>query len=356
MAQPVHFIGVDLGGTTLTAAAVDVISGQVVGRRQIPTLAKEGHDAVMARMVDLIQTVIADAGLSQADIGGVGIGVPGVLDLERGLTLFLPNLPGTWPNVPLKATIEAEVGLPTYLLNDVRSFTLGEKTFGAGRDVDTMVCLAIGTGIGGGVVINGQLHLGIGGTAGEVGHQIIDPYGPPCGCGSRGCLEAFASGPAITAMALKAITQGLTTRIAEIVSYDLNKVTPEVIYQAAQTGDPIAVDIYERAGFYIGIGVANLITILSPQMVVIGGGVAKAGNLLFDPIRRAARERVHVTPIDQVQIVPAQLGTDAGLIGAAVWASLRLRSGQALRLRSGQAPQTTRDLPHPTLPGGEHQR
>ena len=323
MVQPIHFIGVDLGGTTLTAAVVDVVSGQVLGRHQIPTLAKEGHDAVMVHMAGLIHTVISDAGLSQADVGGVGIGAPGVLDLERGLTLFLPNLPGNWPNVPLKATIEVGVELPTHLLNDVRCFTLGEKTFGAGRDVDTLVCLAIGTGIGGGVVVNGQLHLGIGGTAGEVGHQIIDPYGPPCGCGSWGCLEAFASGPAITAMALKAITQGLTTGIAEIVDYDLNKVTPEVVCQAALAGDSIAKDIYERAGFYIGVGVANLITLLSPQMVVIGGGVAQAGDLLFDPIRRTARERVQVILIERVQIVPAQLGTDAGLIGAAVWASLQ---------------------------------
>jgi glucokinase len=250
----------------------------------------------------------------------VGIGVTGVLDMERGVTLLLPNLPGTWPQIPLRATIEARVGLPTSLLNNVRAFTLGEKTFGAGRDVDNIVCLAVGTGVGGGIVINGQLYLGIGGTAGEVGHQIIDPYGPPCGCGSRGCLEAFASGPAITAMALKSITQGVTTRIAEMVEYDLNRVTPELICRAAEGGDPVARDIYERAGFYLGFGVANLIVILSPQMVIIGGGVAQAGEVLFEPLRRTVRERVHVTPLDEVQIVPAQLGTDAGLVGAAVWA------------------------------------
>jgi glucokinase len=273
-------------------------------------------------MADLINEAVADAGLDRKEIGGVGIGAPGVLDLERGITLFLPNLPGEWRNVPLGPTIAERVGLPVSLLNDVRSFTLGEKTFGAGRDVDTIVGIAIGTGIGGGLVINGQLHLGLEGTAGEVGHQIIDPHGPPCGCGSRGCLEAFASGPAITAMALKAITQGRTTRIAELVSYDLNEVTPEVVCRAALDGDVVAQEVYRRAGFYLGIGVANLITIISPQMVVIGGGVAQAGDLLFDPIRRTARESVHVTPFDRVQIVPAELGTDAGLIGAAVWASL----------------------------------
>ncbi|RLC68230.1 MAG: ROK family protein, partial [Chloroflexi bacterium] len=154
MARSTHFIGVDLGGTNLSAAVVNVVSGEILGRHRVPTLAHEGHDAVMARMVDLIREVLADAGLDKTTIGGVGVGAPGVLDLERGTTLFLPNLPGGWRNVPLKATIEASVDLPVYLLNDVRSYTLGEKTFGAGRQVDTMVCLAIGTGIGGGMVVN----------------------------------------------------------------------------------------------------------------------------------------------------------------------------------------------------------
>jgi len=319
----IHYVGVDLGGTTITAGAVNVVSGEVLGRQQIPTLGKEGPDAVIARMVDLVHAVIADAGLRKEDVGGIGVGLPGVLDMERGITVFLPNLPGGWRNVPLKATMESGTGLPTYLLNDVRSFTLGEKTFGAGRDVDTLVCVAIGTGIGGGMVINGKLHMGLDGTAGEIGHQVIDPYGPPCSCGSRGCLETFASGPAITAMALKAISHGRMTKIAEMVSYDLNRVTPEIVYRAAQDGDPVAKDIYERAGFYLGVGIANLITVLSPQMVVIGGGVAQAGDLLLEPVRRTIRERVHVTPLDKVQIVPAELGTNAGLIGAAVWASLQ---------------------------------
>ena len=321
-----HFVGVDLGGTTLTAALVNVVTGERLGRHHVPTLAKEGHAAVMARMADLINEVIRDAGMDEKRIGGIGIGAPGVLDMDRGLTLFLPNLPGEWRDVPLGATIEEKVGLPVRLLNDVRSFTLAEKTFGAGRDVDTMVGMAIGTGIGGGLVIDGKLHLGLDGTAGEVGHHVIDPYGPRCGCGSRGCLEAFASGPAITAMALKAIAQGTTTRIAELISYDRNEVTPKVIAEAAQDGDPVAQEIYERAGFYIGIGVANLITIVSPEMVVIGGGVAQAGDLLFDPIRRTVRETAKVAPVEKVEIVPADLGTDAGLIGAAVWASLHVET------------------------------
>jgi glucokinase len=321
--ESTHYIGVDLGGTTLTAAAVDIASGDITGRQQVPTLAIQGPEAVMARMAELIRCVSDAAGLPKEQIGAVGIGVPGVLDMERGYTVFLCNMPTTWPQVPLQATMEDKVGLPAFILNDVRAFTLGEKTFGAGRDVDTIVCVAIGTGIGGGIVVNGQLHLGISGTAGEVGHQVVDSYGPPCACGSRGCLETLASGAAITAMALKAITQGVTTQIAGLVENDLNAVTPEVIARAAREGDPVACEIFERAGFYLGIGVANLITVISPRMVIIGGGVAQAGELLLHPLRRTVVDRVRLTPMDHVQIVRAQLGTDAGLVGAAAWAARR---------------------------------
>jgi len=314
------YLGVDLGGTRLSAAVVDAGTGEVGGLRTIPTLAREGHDAVVERMAELIETVIAESGLAKDQLAAIGIGVPGMLDLERGQTLFLPNLPGNWPNVPLQSMIAERLGLPTHLLNDARSMTLGEWAFGAGRDVDDMACFTIGTGIGGGLVIGGKLHLGVGGTGGELGHQIIDMHGPPCGCGSRGCLEAFASGSAITAMAIKAVTQGLTTRIGHMVDYDLNHINPEVIAQAAQAGDEIACDIYQRAGFYLGIAVSNVLTAVGPRKVVIGGGVAQAGELLFSPIRSTVQERVHIMPKEEVQILPAQLGTNAGLIGAALWA------------------------------------
>src|SRR5690349_3756101 len=185
------YIGCDLGGTNLRAAIVDVESGTVLHQLNIPTLAREGHDAVMKRMADLFLQLIQSAEMDKDEIGGVGIGVPGVLDLEKGETLFLPNLAGTWPHVPLQKTITELTGLPTALLNDVRSITYGEWRFGAGRGVDTVAVFAIGTGIGGGLVISGQLHLGIGGTAGELGHTTIDYNGPVCGCGNRGCVEAY---------------------------------------------------------------------------------------------------------------------------------------------------------------------
>jgi glucokinase len=318
------YIGCDLGGTNLRAAIVDVENGSVIHQMSIPTLARDGPDALMKRMAGLFLQIIAWAGLTKEDVGGVGIGVPGVLDLEKGETLFLPNLAGTWPHVPLADTITKLTGLPTALLNDVRSITNGEWRFGAGRGVDTVAVFAVGTGIGGGLVINGQLHLGIGGTGGELGHMTIDYSGPTCGCGNKGCLEAFASGPAIAAMGMKAVTQGLTTRIGEMCEYDLNRITPELIARAAQEGDPIAREIYERAGFYLGIAAANVCVAIGPRRIIIGGGVAQAGDLLLEPIRRTLHERVTVIPIEQVEVVQSQLGDNAGVIGVACWTADQL--------------------------------
>lgn len=317
------YIGCDLGGTNLRAAIVDVETGTVLHQLSVPTLAREGHNAVMNRMGELFLNVIQSSGISLENIGGIGIGVPGTLDLEKGETLFLPNLPGTWPHVPLSSTITHLTRLPTVLLNDVRSITFGEWRFGAGRGVDTIAVFAIGTGIGGGLVINGQLHLGIGGTGGELGHMSIDFNGPRCGCGRLGCVEAFASGPAISAMGMKAVAQGLTTRIGELCEFDLNRITPELIARAALDGDEIAKDIYEKAGFYIGNAVANICSSIGPRRVIIGGGVAQAGNLLLEPIRRTVKSIVHIVPVDQVDIVPSELGNNAGVIGVASWAAIK---------------------------------
>jgi glucokinase len=199
--------------------------------------------------------------------------------------------------------------------------TNGEWRFGAGRGVDTVAVFAIGTGIGGGLVINGHLHLGIGGTAAELGHMVIDFNGPRCGCGNYGCVEAYASGPAITAMGLKAVTQGLTTKIADLCTNDLNLITPKLIAQAANGGDEIAKDIYERAGFYLGIAAGIVCVAVSPRRIILAGGVSQAGDLLLDPIRRTLSERISVMPVKQVEVVQSQLGNNAGVIGAACWAA-----------------------------------
>jgi glucokinase len=319
------FVGVDLGGTHLRAAIVDSETGKLSGFKQIPTQAHKGHDAVIVRMADLIKEVIAAEGNPNTGVGGVGIGVPGVLDLERGWVKFLPNLPDNWLDVPLSQAIEERLDLPTYLLNDARSMTFGEWKFGGGRGVQTMACFTLGTGIGGGLIVNGRLHLGTGGIAGELGHQTIDFNGPRCGCGNSGCLEAFASGPAIAAMGIKAVIQGLTTNIGELVNYDLNRITPKVIYQAAQEGDEVAREIFELAGYYIGIAVGNVCVSVGPRKVVIGGGVSQAGDLLLDPIRRKVNERSSMILVSEVQIVLAELGTNAGIVGAALWAKEQIQ-------------------------------
>jgi glucokinase len=318
------YIGCDLGGTNLRAAIVDVESGSVLAQLGEATQAREGHSAVMRRMGDLFLQLIRSAKIDPYEIGGIGIGVPGVLDLEKGTTVFLPNLPGTWPDVPLQETIRQYTGLPTAILNDVRAITFGEWKFGAGRGVDTVAVLAIGTGIGGGLVINNRLHLGIGGTGGELGHMTINFDGPRCGCGNYGCLETYASGPAIAAMGMKAVTQGLTTRIADLCDLDLNRITPQLIAQAALEGDEIAMDIYEKAGAYLGVAAAILCASVSPKRIIVGGGVANAGRLLLDPMDATMRKRVFIMPVEQVKIVPADLGDQAGVIGAALWAQSRV--------------------------------
>ena len=318
-----HYIGVDLGGTNLRAAIANTDTGQIFHQRKCPTLAAEGQEAVIGRIVQLIRELVQTADDGTCDIKGVGIGVPGTPDIARGMIQFLPNLPGKWLNVPLQAIVEEQVGLPVALINDVRAITLGEWTFGAGRGAETLVCLAIGTGIGGGVVVNGQFHLGIGGTAGEFGHHVVEVDGLPCGCGGKGCLELYASGPAIAAMGVKEVMHGHTTRIGELVDHDLNRIDAELIARAAREGDPIARGILQRAGMYLGIAVGNILGVISPEKVIFGGGVSRAGDLLLRPIVQTVNERVHVLPLERVQFILAELGINGGLLGAALWAKRR---------------------------------
>ena len=316
-----YYLGIDLGGTNIKAALVNTLTGEISGTTSIPTQSREGYDAVIANMGKLVERIVAASGIAPDNIGGIGIGVPGEIDMERGVTLFLTNLPGQWRNVALAEKLKALTGFEVSLINDARAMTFAEWKFGAGKGVETAAFYTLGTGIGGGLIINNKLHLGIGGAGGELGHVIVDLYGDACGCGSRGCVEAYASGPAIAAMGMKAVVQGLTTSLAEMCGDDLNKITPELVCQAALAGDEIAKDIYERAGRYIGIGVASIITALNPRRVVFGGGVAAAGELILDPIRRTVQSRVTLINIDEVHIVLATLGNNAGLVGAATWAS-----------------------------------
>ncbi|HOV30106.1 MAG TPA: ROK family protein [Anaerolineaceae bacterium] len=316
-----YYVGCDLGGTNIKAGLVDLLSGQVIASKNTKTLSYEGHEAVIRRMADLIMSLVAEAGFEWDQIGGIGVSAPGRLDLEKGETIFITNFPGHWINVPLKATLEEYLHVPVYILNDVRAITYGEWAFGAGKGVDCMLCFAIGTGIGGGVVMNNQLVLTQGGTAGELGHITIDIHGPICGCGNNGCVETLASGPAIAAMGLKAVVQGQKTIIGEMVNYDLNKITAHVIAKAAEAGDEVALSIWNEVGSNIGVAVINAALVVGPKRVVITGGVAAAGELLLHPIRETLRKRMIVMPADKIEIVQGSLGDNAGIIGLAVWAA-----------------------------------
>lgn len=316
-----HYIGCDLGGTNIKAGIVDLKSGSVLQTKSTPTEAHRGHEKVMERMVDLVQSLVDSSPLDRERLEGLGVSAPGVLDPDRGRTLFLPNFPGQWRNIPLGKTLSNALRLPVSILNDVRAITFGEYKFGAGRGVNRLACYAIGTGIGGGLIIDGKLHLGFQGTAGELGHHTVEMDGLRCGCGNYGCLEAYASGPAIASRAEKAVRQGLTTQIGEMVDYDLNQITPRVVARAAEDGDELALEIWDVVGRYLGTGIANVCVSIGPERVVLSGGVAAAGDLILNPVRRTLQERVHVMPIDKVEVVLGSLGQEAGILGMASWAA-----------------------------------
>lgn len=314
------YVGIDMGGTTINVVGL-AASGQVLARDQVPTLAQEGPEAVIGRLINLIEAISGSL-RNQSTVAGIGVAVAGVVDKDTGTLLVLPNFPGSWRGVTLGPRLQQRFSMPTFILNDARAATFGEKAFGAGRKSRNMVMLTLGTGIGGGIIIENDLYFGSEGHAGEVGHQTVDLEGPLCGCGNKGCLEALASGPAIASMAIRAVKQGMTTKIRDMVGNDLNKIDPKVVSDAAYAGDAVAISIIETAGTYIGTGVANLIVVLNPDTVVIGGGVAQAGEMLFRAIENAVNQRVCIFGGGRglVRIVPAELGREAGAIGAAAWA------------------------------------
>ncbi|MCL5256255.1 MAG: ROK family protein [Chloroflexi bacterium] len=319
------YMGVDVGGTTVNTAVIDE-SGRVITKEQIDTLAHQGSEAVLDRIC-----ASADALIKRVEAEGrlmaIGVALPGIVHMDRGVSLFLTNFPGNWPEVPVAAFFLQRTGLPTYIMNDARAATWGESRFGAGRGAHNMAMLTLGTGIGGGLVINDDLYFGTRGWAGEIGHITVELHGPRCACGNYGCVEALASGPAISAAAMKAIRQGFATKMRDMVSGDLNLVTPEIVASAAEAGDVVALEIMEQTGHYIGTAIAAVLLIFNPELVVIGGGVAKAGRLLFEPIRRVAdiRSSLFIEPMGGAKIVPAELGEDAGAIGAAAWAMRKTR-------------------------------
>jgi glucokinase len=245
----------------------------------------------------------------------VGIGSPGPLDRQTGVVINTPNL--GWRNFPLRDLVSNGVGLPSALDNDANCATYGEWWLGAGREVDTLVGLTHGTGIGGGIVLNGEIYHGISDVAGEIGHMTIDSTGRRCKCGNYGCLEAYASGPAIALRAVEGIESGVDTVLTEMVGGKLDQITAATVYEAAVGGDPYAEEVVKDTAKFLGAGVANIINILNPEMVVIAGGVTRAGEHLFAPLRAEVRLRAFRSAEERCRIVPAELLGTAGVVGAA---------------------------------------
>jgi len=319
------YASVDLGGTKI-AGALARGGDEILAEERVPTHSHEGPQAVLERIAALVLELSQRAGESPS---AVGMGVPGLVDTAAGVTKFCPNLPTQWRNVPAGEILADRIGCPVFLLNDARTATLGEFTFGHGRGVDTMVFFTVGTGIGGGIVVDGKLRLGPMDAAGELGHQTLQPDGPLCGCGNRGCLESLASGPAMVAEGVRLLHSGLAPLLFEMVSGNAAAVTPKEMGAAARAGDRLVEAAIDRCAGWLGIGVANLVTALHPDVVVIGGAVAGLDDLLLKPLRAVVRERVRMFPVDGVRIERSLLGEKAGLLGGIALAASRLKSVSA---------------------------
>ncbi|HEY5079780.1 MAG TPA: ROK family protein [Opitutaceae bacterium] len=305
------FAGVDLGGTNFTAALGDAEGNLSTEDRQL-TLAHEGPAAVLKRIAAAVEKLSAAAGRRPA---AVGLGVPGLVDFATGETLFLPNLPTQWRGVPVVAYLTQKLGCPVYLLNDARAATLGESMFGLGRGVQTMALFTLGTGVGGGIVIDGRLRLGPLGAAGEIGHICVQPGGLLCGCGCSGCLETIASGPALTKEGVRIMEIGQAPILREICGGDPARVSPEALGAAARAGDAGALGVLEHAGNLIGLAASAVVLALHPELIVLGGRVASLGDFLIEPMRRSIAEHVRMFPVEGIRIARSQLGDLAGVYG-----------------------------------------
>lgn len=310
-------IGIDVGGTNVKIALVDD-KGKIIYSNSVPTYAKMGYEYTVNNIKQAIKDLMKETNTTPKDIEGIGFDFPGQVDCKTGVVKLAPNIPG-WVNVPIAQMIEDEFHIPTRIDNDVRCAALGELKFGAGKGCENFICITVGTGIGSGLVINGKVVRGASNAAGELGHIKLQMNGGPiCGCGDTGCLEAFASGPSIVAMAQDYIKGGKSTKFREMAAAEGGEITPYMVAKAAEEGDPVAKRIFEIVGEYIGIGLTSVINLLNPEKVIIGGGVAEAGDLLLDPIRRTIKERAMVVAGSAVEIVPAELGNSAGVIGASM--------------------------------------
>jgi glucokinase len=310
-------LGIDIGGTNLVVGSVAEDGSAVLASDSEPTQAEAGATDVLDRLVALAGRAIerTRAEAPGAEILGVGVGAPGPLDTRRGVVLLTPNL--GWVDMPLRQIIHDRLGLPAALDNDANCAVLGEWWVGAARGSRHAIGITIGTGIGGGLILDGRLYHGASDVAGEIGHTTIDTEGRRCKCGNYGCLEAYASGPNIALRAIEALEAGAESRLPSYVAGDLRQLTAQTVYQAAQDGDELALEVVNDTAKFLGVGIGNLLNVFNPEVVVVCGGVTLAGDHLFVPMRREVSRRAFKPAVAACRIVPGELAGTAGVYGAA---------------------------------------
>ncbi|MGB9839434.1 ROK family protein [Thermovenabulum sp.] len=306
-------LGIDLGGTKIATCIIDN-NGNIFAKVEVPTLAKEGPEKVISRMKKSVYDVLSQINLSLNEIAGIGIGVPGPIDVEKGIIQNPPNLPG-WKDISLCSIMAREFNTKIIVENDANSAALGEFLFGAGKGVKNFIYITISTGIGAGIFIDGKLFKGIGGNAGEAGHMTINFEGPICECGNSGCWEAYASGTALARFAKEGILSGIKTKIIEKARNE--EINAEHVFSAAREGDNFALTLVENEGYYLGVGLANLINIFNPGLIAIGGGLTQCWDMFYSKMMRTVEERSLPTNLKHLEIVKAKLDKDAGAIGSA---------------------------------------
>jgi glucokinase len=314
-----YIVGVDLGGTNIVAGAMPVDGSREIAMSTTQTLAEGGAGAVVDRIAAMIDKVIAqtmaETGAPRSAFLGVGIGSPGPLNRDKGIVIITPNL--GWKNFPLRDEISSRVKLEATLDNDANCATLGEFWCGAAKGGRNVIGMTLGTGIGGGLILEGKLFHGVSDAAGEIGHTTIDSTGRRCKCGNYGCLEAYASGPAIAERAREALRgdEGESILVS-MVGGDPRKITAATVYEAAKRGDLTAREVVRETARFLGAGVANLLNIFNPDTVVLAGGVTQAGDALFLPLRAEVKRRAFKPAVQACRIVPGALPLSAGVVGA----------------------------------------
>jgi len=317
-------LGIDLGGTKILTAVANA-EGKMLSRDHSITPAKEGQQAVVKSILESVGRALNQAHVAAADLAAIGLGAPGLSNPETGILFTSPNLPG-WKDVPLRDIIEKELGKKAFLINDANAAAVGELYFGAGKGARNLIYITVSTGIGGGIIIDGKIYTGATGTAGELGHMVIDDEGPQCNCGNRGCWETLASGTALAREARHRIKEGAATSILKYADGNIEKINAEAIHEAAQGGDKLANELIAQTAYYLGVGLANLINIFNPEVIVIGGGLSNIGDILLEPAFKEAERRAFKQAYQAVRFARAELGRNSGVLGAAAFALEQTRS------------------------------